>query len=301
MIELIALLQEKTKGNLIEPEAQARRRPALRPAHALRAGAAGREAHHRALDPLADHVSRHRHVARRADDRLRLRAPAARPIRATRRLRPSVYRRDGRWARACWSMPVPTCARRRSRHGIRRVDAILFTHGHADHILGLDDVRRFNALHAAADAVLRRRARRCATSAGCSTTCSIRDAAAAAGFPQLELFAIDGPFCVGGRNRAGPDLSTAQRPILGFRFGAFAYLTDCSRIPDESWPLLEGLDVARARRAARAAAPDALLARRSDRRGAPDRRRGATCFTHMCHDLRMPTPARSCRRDGARL
>ena len=31
-----------------------------------------------------------------------------------------------------------------------------------------------------------------------------------------------------------------QRPILGFRFGRFAYLTDCSGIPDESWPLLEG-------------------------------------------------------------
>ena len=49
-----------------------------------------------------------------------------------------------------------------------------------------------------------------------------------------------------------------QRPILGFRFGAFAYLTDCSRIPDESWPLLEGLDDAGHRRAARSAAPDAF-------------------------------------------
>ena len=34
-----------------------------------------------------------------------------------------------------------------------------------------------------------------------------------------------------------------QAPILGFRFGRFAYLTDCSAIPDASWPLLEGLDV----------------------------------------------------------
>ena len=74
------------------------------------------------------------------------------------------------------------------------------------------------------------------------------------------------------------------RPILGLRFGAFAYLTDCNRIPDESWPLLEGLDVL---------VIDALRDRPHPTHFTLDeaidasRRIGArrTYFTHMCHDL----------------
>jgi phosphoribosyl 1,2-cyclic phosphate phosphodiesterase len=75
-----------------------------------------------------------------------------------------------------------------------------------------------------------------------------------------------------------------DRPILGLRFGAFAYLTDCSRIPDQSWKLLEGLDVL---------VLDALREKphpthfslneavAAAQRIAPKR----TYFTHMCHDL----------------
>jgi len=75
-----------------------------------------------------------------------------------------------------------------------------------------------------------------------------------------------------------------ERPILGWRTGRFAYLTDCSVIPTESWPLLDGLDVV---------VIDALrdrphpthftLAEAID----AARRIGAarTYFTHMCHDL----------------
>ena len=73
-------------------------------------------------------------------------------------------------------------------------------------------------------------------------------------------------------------------PVLGFRIGAFAYLTDCNRIPDESWPLLEGV---------RVLILDALRDRKHSThftvgealdvvaRLGPER----TYFTHICHDL----------------
>ena len=75
-----------------------------------------------------------------------------------------------------------------------------------------------------------------------------------------------------------------SRPILGYRFGVFAYLTDCSAIPDESWPLLEGLDTV---------VLDALRHRPHPTHFSLSEaievagRIGArqTYFTHMCHDL----------------
>ena len=127
-------------------------------------------------------------------------------------------------------------------YGIRRVDAIVFTHGHADHILGLDDVRRFN--------YMQRRPMACY--ADPRTIADIRQTFAYAfdpvtqkggGLPQLVTFTIHGAFCVGGHEVIPVPLYHGARPILGLRFGAFAYLTDCNRIPDASWPLLEGLDV----------------------------------------------------------
>jgi phosphoribosyl 1,2-cyclic phosphate phosphodiesterase len=168
-------------------------------------------------------------------------------------------------------------------YGIRRVDALLFTHGHADHILGLDEIRRFNSLQRQSMACF----------ADPRTLGEIRkvfgyafdpDTPRGGGLPQLELFAIAGPFCIGKQEVVPVPIFHGDRPILGLRFGAFAYLTDCSRIPDESWPLLEGLDVL---------VLDALRDRphpthfslneavAAAQRIAPKR----TYFTHMCHDL----------------
>lgn len=198
------------------------------------------------------------------------------------RLRPSIFLESDR-TRVLVDAG-PDLRQQALAHRISRVDVILFTHGHADHILGMDDVRRFNSIQRSsmpcfADELTLWDIRRMfgyvfdpATPKG-------------GGIPQLELFTVAGPFCVGDLEIQPVPLLHGKRAILGYRVGAFAYLTDCSAIPDASWPMLGGLDVL---------VIDALRERPHpthfslDEAVAAAKRIGArrTFFTHMCHDLR---------------
>jgi phosphoribosyl 1,2-cyclic phosphate phosphodiesterase len=125
------------------------------------------------------------------------------------------------------------------RFGVLRVDAVLFTHPHADHLLGLDEIRRFNALQRAVIPCY----------GNPETIAEVRRVFAYAfeprqaggGVPQLDLRPTTGPFEVAGTTVTPVPVWHGQLPIHGYRVGAFAYLTDCSRIPDESWPLLDGV------------------------------------------------------------
>ena len=126
-------------------------------------------------------------------------------------------------------------------HGISGIDAIVFTHSHADHVMGLDEIRRFN--------VVQQRPIPCYASADVWE--SIRRTFSYAfdgvprqggGIPKLDAREIDGPFAVGGVHVVPVPLWHGRMPILGFRFGSFAYLTDCNAIPDESWSLVAGVE-----------------------------------------------------------
>lgn len=126
--------------------------------------------------------------------------------------------------------------------GITRVDAVFFTHYHADHVVGLDDLRRFNALlrrelSLYADAATIARLRRMFDYA--FTT----DPDYPSAKPDLRAVELRGPVQVGGRTVTPIPYWHGKLPVLGFRVGNVAYCPDCSAIPDESRPLLEGLDV----------------------------------------------------------
>lgn len=169
------------------------------------------------------------------------------------------------------------------RAKVRRVDAILFTHSHADHVMGLDEVRRFNIL-----------TRRPMPLYGTRETLSdLRrtfsyvfhaDAPKGGGVPDLRLWPLEGPCCFGGLEVVPVPIFHGRWQILGFRFGQLAYLTDCSGIPDRSLALLEGVDTL---------VLDALRHRPHpthfslDEATAMAQRIGAreTYFTHIAHDL----------------
>lgn len=156
-----------------------------------------------------------------------------------RRWRPSIYLQF-----SDLSVLVDTSTDLRAQalqFDVSRVDAILFTHGHADHVMGLDEVRRYNTLQGGSISCY----------ADPQTVAEIRrafayifDSAAprGGGLPQLDLFPLAGEFSLGRQLVVPVPVLHGRRPVLGYRFGSFAYVTDCSFIPDSSWPLLEGVE-----------------------------------------------------------
>jgi len=209
-----------------------------------------------------------------------------------RRTRPSILIElpssgDGRaYTRDVRSILVDTSTDLRNQalvHNVRRVDAILFTHTHADHVFGLDDVRRFNQMQKAPIPCYADR----------DTAGTLRQMfryifeqpeQRGGGLPQISLFHIAGPFTLGDVDIVPVRVMHGRLPVLGFRIGSFAYLTDCNHIPDESWPLLHGV---------RTVILDALRHRPHSTHFSVSeaiavvQKLGAerAYFTHICHDL----------------
>jgi phosphoribosyl 1,2-cyclic phosphate phosphodiesterase len=197
-----------------------------------------------------------------------------------KRLRPSILvRYEGR---NILIDTTPDFRQQILRTGIERLDAILYTHSHADHILGLDDIRPFNyrqrepiPLYATVEtlAVIQR------------VFCYAFEEQAQSSVPKLDLHTMTGePFELFGLGITPVRVEHGKGTVYGFRFGAAAYLTDHSGIPEESKTHLRGLDVLFL---------DALRHRphptHTTLAGAvelvEELQPKRAFFTHMCHDL----------------
>ena len=123
-----------------------------------------------------------------------------------------------------------------------RLDAVLYTHGHADHILGLDDIRPFNfmqrgniPIYSTVETleVLKR----------CFSYIFSNEPTESSR-PHIEVRTFDkDPIELHGVTFQPVRLNHGRGTTHGFRFGDCAYLTDHSDIPDESLAVLQGLDV----------------------------------------------------------
>ena len=156
-----------------------------------------------------------------------------------KRTRPSVLLEfDGR---AVVIDTAPDFRQQALREGMERLDAVVFTHTHADHVLGLDDVRVF---------YFRQRVPIPIYASGRSMddirrifTYIFDQTYPYGGIAKLDPHIIDGPFDLWGERLIPLPVLHGNLPVLGFRFGKTAYVTDFSAIPDSTIPLIEGLDV----------------------------------------------------------
>ena len=201
-----------------------------------------------------------------------------------KRLRTSLYLQAGSThvvvdTSPDFRMQVITCK-------VPRVDALVFTHSHADHILGFDDIRRFNTIQ------------ECRIPAyGSSDTVAdmnrifdyIHHEHAPGGFrPRVDFHEVSGPFQIGPITAKPFEVVHAPKTTYGYRFEAagrtLGYFPDCHEMPAETIRRLQGLDMM---------VLDALRHRPHSTHLSLDESVGIlktigakkSFIVHMCHDL----------------
>jgi phosphoribosyl 1,2-cyclic phosphate phosphodiesterase len=198
-----------------------------------------------------------------------------------RRTRPSIMLEYG--GKAVLIDTSPDFYLQALREGIQRVDAVFYTHTHADHILGIDDLRPLSYRHKPEKLPLYARPDAAAFLRRMFSYIFDADYKYG-GLPQLELRPIDGPVEVFGACFEPVRLIHGEAEIYGYRFGSAAYLTDHSEIPEASFHQLQGLDILFLDALRHNPHPTHSTVGNSLRiveRLKPKR----AFFTHICHDL----------------
>lgn len=170
------------------------------------------------------------------------------------------------------------------KHNITDIDAVLYTHFHIDHIMGLDDIRQINQLHRKSVDLY----------ANTETADRIKQTFSyifdentykGGGIPQVNLKTIDiNPFEISGQQVIPLEYKHGPTTVFGYRIGKFAYMTDCNFIPEKEFEKLHGLDIL---------IIDALRYRKHETHFSVDEAAeaairigaGKTYFTHMTHDI----------------
>ncbi len=127
-------------------------------------------------------------------------------------------------------------------NGIRRIDAVLFTHSHADHVHGIDELRSFNHLKNG----------RIPCYGSRETVTNLKrmffyifekDTQIGGGLPRLDMFPVEDSFQLFGLDIQPIPVMHGKLAIFGYRIQNMAYITDCSEFPSSSLKYLRGLDL----------------------------------------------------------
>ena len=127
------------------------------------------------------------------------------------------------------------------RYPVPRIDAILYTHAHADHICGMDDIRRFNFIQE--DKIPAYADKKTLLRLDKVFSYAFDNDGTNYGLPSLAAREITGTFYINEIEIIPIPLFHGKNQVLGFRIGNFAYCTDANRIPDESYDKLRELDL----------------------------------------------------------
>ena len=169
------------------------------------------------------------------------------------------------------------------REKITQLDAVLYTHTHADHILGIDDLRPLTYRHKPRKMPLYATPRNCEFLRNMFRYIFEAEYKFG-GLPLVELRPIEGAVELFGARFEPLTVIHGETPILGFRFGSAAYLTDHSEVPAETLARLQDLDILFL---------DALRYKPHPTHSSVEQslkiveevKPQRTFFTHICHDL----------------